>query len=416
MADIPGPRGYTGLRGPKGNTGEGGAGFWRGAYDPAVTYAKNDTVSRLGSCYICLSPAQDQAPESNIDTLWALVASKGDNGAAGANSTVAGPAGANGSVWRNGSGTPSNGTGADGDYYLNVTNGDVYRRSSGTYSNIGNIKGPAGSNGTNGSNGAVGSVWRNGSGTPSNSLGVDGDYYLDVDSGYVSKRIAGSYTTQGNIKGPAGDTSLLVPYSGATNDVDLDSHVLTAKGIVCNNSDDNAIPIEVNIPNSQIAPAMKVNKIGSGLDYLMILTEDGHLEVAGSFYADGGLSASNLTGALPSIDGNALTNLNGANVGGGINVNNVVGLATVATSGSYTDLSNQPNLPVCGVDIISGGSGSLTLAFVPTAVVVSYASASGSSYGGVLVPSISGTTIIVQEYNLDGTPAGGTHAYYWIAF
>ena len=64
-----------------------------------------------------------------------------------------GAAGANGATWRTGAGTPSNGTGVDGDLYLNTTTDDVYKRTSGTYSIVANILGAAGANGSNGSNG-----------------------------------------------------------------------------------------------------------------------------------------------------------------------------------------------------------------------------------------------------------------------
>lgn len=62
----------------------------------------------------------------------------------------AGTNGTNGSVWRNGSGAPSNSLGANGDYYLNTTNSDVYLKSTGTYSIVTNIKGATGNNGANG--------------------------------------------------------------------------------------------------------------------------------------------------------------------------------------------------------------------------------------------------------------------------
>lgn len=58
---------------------------------------------------------------------------------------IQGAAGAAGSVWRNGSGVPSNSLGVDGDYYLNDANGDVYQRSGGAYAKVANILGPAGS-------------------------------------------------------------------------------------------------------------------------------------------------------------------------------------------------------------------------------------------------------------------------------
>jgi len=78
--------------------------------------------------------------------------SVGPTGATGA----AGAAGTPGSTLRNGTGAPSNGLGVNGDYYLNDANGDLYLKSGGTYAIVFNIKGAAGTNGTNGTNGADG--------------------------------------------------------------------------------------------------------------------------------------------------------------------------------------------------------------------------------------------------------------------
>lgn len=52
--------------------------------------------------------------------------------------------------------------------------------------------------------GLPGSVWRNGTGVPANSLGIDRDYYLENVTGNVYARTAGVYTLQTNITGPAG--------------------------------------------------------------------------------------------------------------------------------------------------------------------------------------------------------------------
>lgn len=65
------------------------------------------------------------------------------------------------------------------------------------------VQGPAGTNGTNGTNG---SVWYNGTAAPDVGTGADGDYYLNTTSGDVSKNITGTWTVQGNIKGPAGSS------------------------------------------------------------------------------------------------------------------------------------------------------------------------------------------------------------------
>lgn len=58
-----------------------------------------------------------------------------------------GPAGTAGTVLRNGAGAPSNATGVDGDYYLNTTTSDLYLRTGGVYSIVGNFKGSAGAAG-----------------------------------------------------------------------------------------------------------------------------------------------------------------------------------------------------------------------------------------------------------------------------
>ncbi len=66
-----------------------------------------------------------------------------------------------GSALRSGSGAPSNGVGVDGDYYLNLTNGDLYYKASNTYSIVGNLKGPAGATGADGAAGSAGSAGPN---------------------------------------------------------------------------------------------------------------------------------------------------------------------------------------------------------------------------------------------------------------
>lgn len=52
--------------------------------------------------------------------------------------------------------------------------------------------------------GTPGSRWFNGAGAPSPLLGINHDYYLDVSNGDVYEKLAGIWTVVGNIKGPAG--------------------------------------------------------------------------------------------------------------------------------------------------------------------------------------------------------------------
>ena len=166
-----------------------------------------------------------------------------------------GPAGAPGepgSVWRNGSGVPSDTLGIDGDFYLDVITGDVYRRASGSYAIVANLTGPPGAagapgpsgevgpqgpagadgidgapgpagpqgepgpagspgppgadgaDGTNGVDGADGHHWFSGNDPPSAIQGVDGDWFLQRTNGDVYQKTAGSWVLITNITGPAG--------------------------------------------------------------------------------------------------------------------------------------------------------------------------------------------------------------------
>ncbi|MGT3783795.1 hypothetical protein ACVTE8_14635, partial [Staphylococcus aureus] len=60
------------------------------------------------------------------------------------------------SVWRNGIGAPANTVGNNGDYYLDDGNGNVYAKSAGVYSIVANIAGPQGVAGAAGAAGATG--------------------------------------------------------------------------------------------------------------------------------------------------------------------------------------------------------------------------------------------------------------------
>lgn len=64
---------------------------------------------------------------------------------------------------------------------------------------------------TAGIQGAPGSVWRNGTGVPSNSLGIDGDYYLNDADGNVYHKVSGAYVLIANVEGPAGPPGPFAP-------------------------------------------------------------------------------------------------------------------------------------------------------------------------------------------------------------
>ena len=116
---------------------------------------------------------------------------QGETGPTGAT----GAAGADGATWSSGSGVPSGGV--DGDFYLRESNYDVYKKIAGTWTVVVNIKGiqgntgPAGTNGTNGTNGLDGATWTSGTGSPTG--GNDGDFYLQTTNGDIWKKTAGTW-------------------------------------------------------------------------------------------------------------------------------------------------------------------------------------------------------------------------------
>lgn len=73
------------------------------------------------------------------------------------NASKLGLDGINGATWHTGNGAPSNGLGVINDLYLNIANGDVYKKTgSAVWAVQGNIAGPAGAAGANGTNGTNG--------------------------------------------------------------------------------------------------------------------------------------------------------------------------------------------------------------------------------------------------------------------
>lgn len=172
-----------------------------------------------------------------IGNLTGATGATGPTGAQGpAGATGAdGADGIDGATFLSGVGVPSAGTGSDGDYYLNTSNGDIYTKSGGSWgSAIMNITGPAGAagpqgatgpagadgldgadgaqgpqgiQGVPGNDGADGATILNGSGAPAGALGAVGDYYLDTATDdFYEKTGASAWTLRVNLKGSTGAT------------------------------------------------------------------------------------------------------------------------------------------------------------------------------------------------------------------
>ena len=139
---------------------------------------------------------------------------KGDTGATGAQGSQ-GNTGAAGATWLSGTSNPATGNGVNGDFYLNTTTWDVYKKTSGAWASTGNIKGATGSQGSTGAAGAAGATWLSGTSNPASSTGANGDFFLNTTTWDVFKKTSGTWASTGNIKGATGATGATGPQGPA---------------------------------------------------------------------------------------------------------------------------------------------------------------------------------------------------------
>ena len=123
-----------------------------------------------------LDSAADVGKLLQVASDGSITAVTGGGGATGA-------AGSPGSVWYQGSGVPSSGTGVNGDWYLRLNpggsgDGDVYQKAAGAWAVVGNIKGPAGIQGVVGAAGAQGIQGVQGVQGVAGAAGANGQGYL----------------------------------------------------------------------------------------------------------------------------------------------------------------------------------------------------------------------------------------------
>jgi hypothetical protein len=162
-AGSPGPQGPQGVAGPSGATGSVGP---RGAAVLSGTeLPPNDqSTGQNGDFYIntvygnIYGPKSDGAWESPVGTLY----------------------GRNGAEWYLGPGLPNPELGVYGDFYLQTTTGDLFKRwgEDGAWYNLANIRGPQGTDGAagpKGDSGEPGSLGPQGPAGPSGLAGSVGD-------------------------------------------------------------------------------------------------------------------------------------------------------------------------------------------------------------------------------------------------
>jgi len=109
----------------------------------------------------------------------------------------AGPPGPPGSQIITGSASPTSSLGNNGDIYIQINTGDVYKKTGNTWNLIGNIKGPPGQPGQQGpagQQGERGTQIYSGNNPPPQHLGLNGDYYINTTNGNLFRKQNGDWT------------------------------------------------------------------------------------------------------------------------------------------------------------------------------------------------------------------------------
>lgn len=103
--------------------------------------------------------------------------------------TIAAASAATGNAVLFGNTIPGSATGSNGDTFINTLTGIFYKKNGGSWSQVFSMQtgpqGPQGVSGTNGANGANGKTILNGAVNPANSIGTDGDFYINTSSYYL---------------------------------------------------------------------------------------------------------------------------------------------------------------------------------------------------------------------------------------
>ena len=182
------------LKGDPGETGDNGLSFRMGSGAPSVALGDDgDGYLDFASWNVYRREAGAWVVRGNIK------GTKGDAGASGSKLYVS-------------TSNPSSGVGIVADVAINTTSGDVFSRASTGWTLVGNIKGPKGDPGAKGDSvkgdpgeqGVAGSKWHWGSGTPSPTLGVESDNYLNTATGDCYQKTSGTWVYKSNLKGPQG--------------------------------------------------------------------------------------------------------------------------------------------------------------------------------------------------------------------
>lgn len=214
LTSLQGPKGDQGIQGVPGLDGVNGSNGTDGANGvdgKTVRYGSGAPTAGLGTdgdFYIDVSANFIYGPKAAGD--WpagvSVIGPKGDQGAKGDTGT-AGNNGSDGKTVNYGSGAPVTGLGAAGDFYIDTAANVIYGPKTTVWPAGVSLIGPAGPKGdpgNTGSAGADGKTVRYGSGAPDDSLGVDGDFYIDTVTHSIYGPKATTWPAGTSLVGPPG--------------------------------------------------------------------------------------------------------------------------------------------------------------------------------------------------------------------
>lgn len=163
------------------------------ACDPSNNTGNNHDpqIDAVYQKYVAYAEALGEEPLSYEQWLESVKGPQGDPG----------DPGKDGATWLVGLDVPANTLGKNGDLYLNTSTLDLYLKSDNAWSIIANIKG---TDGEDGDNGADGATWLVGTETPADTLGKNGDFYLNKTTFELYLKSENTWSSMGVIKGSDG--------------------------------------------------------------------------------------------------------------------------------------------------------------------------------------------------------------------
>jgi hypothetical protein len=345
-----------------------------------------DSGTGGASGFVPAPAAGDAAAQKYLraDGSWAVLPSISNNalivqgvqGAQGATGPT-GPMGANGRTILSGSGSPSSNTGANGDFYIDDEAWAIYGpKSSGAWPSSVTLIGPQGVQGNTGPQGNSGNTILNGNTTPALSTGNIGDFYLDTYSLVLYGPKAFNYWgngvplstefTQADWNASSGPSEILNKPTIPSAQVNSDWTANTGVAAILHKPSLSTVATSGSYTDLINRPSLAAVALsGSYTDLFNTPT------FANSSFVDT-TNAYNITtgtigparlptptattlGAVESLVASAHQFVTGLSNSGVFvtaqpAASDITGLATVATSGSYTDLSNRPTIPAAQIN------------------------------------------------------------------